>query len=925
MQTSHPLKSYLLGVSAIALVTAATPALAQQAPDSEVSVIEELVVTAQRRSEALQDVPIAVSAFTQDTLDAQGIEGGPDLQQTVPNVSFSRGNYTGFNFQIRGIGSKVVAGSGDAGVGIHLNNSPLTASRLFEAEFYDVERVEVLRGPQGTLYGRNATGGVVNVITNKPTDTFEGMIRGEYGNYNTVRLKGMINLPFNDLVALRLAGSYLKRDGFGHNLTTGNAIDDRDLNAFRATLGFNTGGEGIRAYLSYEHFEEDDHRARAGKQICRKDVGPASVGGVAVGNPFTRGLLSQSCLPSRIGSPESLGTINSIATLFGPPSVITGLLPGDAFAGRMQTPDLRTVESAFDPQYRAQSDIYQLSLDLDITESLTLSSLTAYNKDGISSFLDYFRTAPSVAFNPTPVSPGGVLNDPQLGASNLLRAYDISQASSDQFSHELRLSSSFEGPLNFSVGAIYLNYESNDPEYFVFSNALTAAARAGFPATGVYVDPSPLTNLVGDGHNYFLSTQPYDLKSTAAFGEAYYQLLNNLKITGGLRYTKDEKTVVNNPVSLLAPGRGFNISPVGPTGAALPLNAYVNIQSAEFSETTGRLTLDWQPELSFTDETLIYASYARGYKAGGLNPPQSAGLAGVQSTFAPELVDAIEVGTKNTLFGGRLILNLTGFHYGYKGYQVSRIVNRTSINDNVDAKVRGFELETTVEPIRSLRFNANLGLLDTEIEEGSLIDIFDRLQGQAGYTYVGGALSGGGCLAPTVQLAQFVAVNNAVPAVSGLLINACNGTLRAGTTAATGNPLAAAGVFLDVIQGFPVDLAGKELPNSPKTTFSAGMQYTFEFGDSWSLIPRIDYFYQGKTFARIYNAPTDRLASFENINLNLRLENRELGLMVEAYVRNATDEEAITDAFLNDEASGLYRNIFLTEPRTYGLAITKVF
>jgi outer membrane receptor protein involved in Fe transport len=105
-----------------------------------------------------------VSAFSQDALQKSRIDGGPNLVLAIPNVNFSKGNFTGYNFQIRGIGSKLVAGSGDAGTGIHLNNAPLISNNLFETEFYDVERVEVLRGPQGTLYGRNATGGVVKQL-----------------------------------------------------------------------------------------------------------------------------------------------------------------------------------------------------------------------------------------------------------------------------------------------------------------------------------------------------------------------------------------------------------------------------------------------------------------------------------------------------------------------------------------------------------------------------------------------------------------------------------------------------------------------------------------------------------------------------------------------------------------------------------------
>jgi outer membrane receptor protein involved in Fe transport len=185
-----------MGVSAIAVAAVAMPAFAQDAaPKAASTGIEELVVTAQKREEAIQDVPIAVSAFSQDSLEKAKIDGGPNLQLAIPNVAFFKGNFTGFNFQIRGVGSKLVAASGDAGTGIHLNNVPLTASNLFEAEFYDVERVEVLRGPQGTLYGRNATGGVVNVMTAKPVDRFTANIKGELGNFNTQKVRGMLNVP----------------------------------------------------------------------------------------------------------------------------------------------------------------------------------------------------------------------------------------------------------------------------------------------------------------------------------------------------------------------------------------------------------------------------------------------------------------------------------------------------------------------------------------------------------------------------------------------------------------------------------------------------------------------------------------------------------------------------------------------------------
>jgi len=283
MSQSLRMRSLLaMGASVTVLAAVAAPAFAQTASGAPSgaqqgggNVLEELVVTAQKREEALQDVPIAVSAFSQDSLEAQKIDGGPNLQQAIPNVTFAKGNFTNsFNFAIRGIGNKAVGVSTDAGVGVHLNNAPMQSGNLFDAEFFDVERVEVLRGPQGTLYGRNATGGVVNVITAKPTDTFEAQIRGEIGNYSTQKLRGMINMPIaGDKLAVRVAGNWLKRDGFVTNTYNNHKVDDRDLYSTRVSVMFNP-TETLRTNFMWEHFKEDDSRARVGKQLCTKrDVG----------------------------------------------------------------------------------------------------------------------------------------------------------------------------------------------------------------------------------------------------------------------------------------------------------------------------------------------------------------------------------------------------------------------------------------------------------------------------------------------------------------------------------------------------------------------------------------------------------------------------------------------------------------------------
>ncbi|MDB5457466.1 MAG: TonB-dependent receptor, partial [Caulobacter sp.] len=410
-QPLHLRSLLAMGASAAVLAAVATPAFAQTPPTRSDNVIEELVVTAQKKEEALQDVPIAVSAFSQDTLEAQKIDGGPNLQQAIPNVSFGKSNFTNsFNFQIRGIGNKGVGVASDSGVGVHENNAPLQSSNLFEAEFYDVERVEVLRGPQGTLYGRNATGGVVNIITAKPTDTFEAMVRAEAGNYGTQKYRAMLNMPLSgDKLALRIAGTLVKRDGFVTNTFNNHKVDDRDLWSTRISLAFNP-TDTIRTTLMWEHFDEDDNRARIGKQLCTKDDGPATVGGVPTGT--NRRYLTQGCLPVSLYANSAYGTVNTSGTLYGVLGNLVGFTSGDLNAGDTTSRDLRKIETIFDPVYRSKSDLFQFNLAADLTDTLQFTALTSRSKGDIYSKQDYFRNISPGTFNSTALTPGGNFVDP---------------------------------------------------------------------------------------------------------------------------------------------------------------------------------------------------------------------------------------------------------------------------------------------------------------------------------------------------------------------------------------------------------------------------------------------------------------------------------------------------------------------------------
>ena len=209
--------------------------IAAQTAIAQGAMLEEIIVTAEKRVSTVQDTPIAISAFSGEELARSLINNTLDIQMNVPNMLMSKGYFTTATVSIRGIGNLAVGPAADNGTGIHFNGVYLFSPRVFESEFFDTERVEILRGPQGTLYGRNTTAGVINVISRKPDDQFGGDIEMTAGNYGAIKAKGAINFPMGDSFAQRFAGFYSKRDGFVENEFDGNDVDDRDMYALRSS------------------------------------------------------------------------------------------------------------------------------------------------------------------------------------------------------------------------------------------------------------------------------------------------------------------------------------------------------------------------------------------------------------------------------------------------------------------------------------------------------------------------------------------------------------------------------------------------------------------------------------------------------------------------------------------------------------------
>jgi iron complex outermembrane recepter protein len=659
-----------------------------------------------------------------------------------------------------------------------------------------------------------------------------------------------------------------------------------------------------------------------------------------------------------------------------------------------QSRNLREISTSYDPKFRATNDVFQLNLQFEPSDGLQLVSQTAFARDRYYSTQDYNRFASNPLFNdstaflvdsanrpldtvrfPGP-TPGGKFCDPQLGCSDRMVSADLSRSRNEQWSQELRLQSSFDGPINFNIGANYLDFKSQD-DYYVFNNIFTMISQWIYSRETVsgqnalnpcelgssarecpYVDPNPIGSLNNQGHNYFLSQNGVKIRSWAAFGELYWKLAPNLKLTLGARYTRDEKISTQIPSQLLL-GNGGTLGGVtgGQVNSGYPALPDIEQKWGRF---TGRAVLDWKPNLSFTDDTLVYLSAARGYKGGGTNPPRvDFNPAVVQyqflpQTFKPEYVNAFEIGIKNSFAGGRFTFNATGFFYDYKDYQVSQIVDRIAFNENFDATSWGLEFEAAWRPSRAFRVDGNLGYLRTRLKDGAQsIDVMNRTQGNPDWVVLRPWIQvPSNCIAPRALVERILGGNPSQRALA--LSTLCPGSNRIGTfnpakpggtvplyalygftydplapynPATVGLPLSQGGSGApNAGRGFYADLSGNELPNSPRWTANIGAQYTFFIGGGdWELTFRGDYYRQSKSFARIYNTEYDRLKAWDNANLAVTLSRPASDLTFQFYVKNVFNDTPITDFFTNSDDTGLTTNVFTLDPRIFGFSMSKRF
>ena len=652
--------AYGLLVGASLLSIAGTgPALAQDAAPAQAEAdtggLETITVTARRRAESLQDTPIAISAVTSEGLAQRGIETVTQIGDFTPNVKFnssvpvSASNATAAIF-IRGIGQNDYQLSADPGVGLYLDGVYISRGVGNVLDVMNVERIEVLRGPQGTLFGRNTIGGAVSVVTQKPTDTLGGNFEVSTGSHNRVQLKGILNLPLAEGIYSSVAGFYHKRDGYVKGVVDGAPdLGDTDNLAGRfalrlepssnLTIDLAVDGSRTRENSAPNVMLRVDENAPAAQAwnaaysgagaICADPLNPAR-------------LTDQRCYNSQwaLAPYRHGGTFSAIS---------------DVFANGNPKPY----------QSGSDVDIWGISgtIEWKITDDLTLKSITAYRK------VTGFWTRDSDH------SPASIVQT-------------NSDWKQDQFSEELQLlGETGDGRLNWVVGGYYSSESGNHKD---------------------------LVNLIDA---VFLSGAVLDGESLAFFGQATYEIVDNLNLTAGIRWTEDKKTFGNANQYVVEAGF-LTGQPFNPDGSGLqngdplmgPLGQTATITDRAWTPMVS-LAYRWSPEL------LTYVSYSEGFKGGGFTQRVFPPFAFIPS-FKPETSTTYEFGFKSDLAGRTLRLNGAAFLNDYDDLQVT--VNDPTlgfapiIQNAAKARIKGIELELEARPVDALRIEAGIGYLDAK-------------------------------------------------------------------------------------------------------------------------------------------------------------------------------------------------------------------
>ncbi len=851
---------HLFPVAAIALGAPAQQALAQGA-----SVLEEVIVTARKREESIQDVPVSVTAFSGSQLRDAGIANLKEIGLITPGLQIDPGS--GAQIWIRGIGQRDDGSRVDSPVGVYVDGLYLPRKDGQLLDLLDVQSIQVLRGPQGTLFGKNTTGGALLVTTNPPGEELSGFIDGRVGSYDRQDIRGSINIPLiDDTLLSKITVGSVERDGYQQNIVTGQEPGSEDRKS--AALQLRWLPDDALSIDALAYYGDTD------------EVQPSTACGFFTGSSFNG---EDSLFGNRVfpGETSPVDAFNDSDTPVSNGFIAQSDVYADACAQSAARETRYEVLSEIPINFVLESWQFGLTVEWELSEDLVLKSISGYSeqeKSGNFGNPDSDTTALPIS---TRYRPAGNASD------------------RDHWSQEIQLvGSAFDGRLDYTVGAFAMKENIEDG-----TDRLTGTSYG-------YILPD--FNVLVIGSPNFEDTT-FDLENTtlAAFFQGSYELTDNLELTAGLRWTSEERkqsveqafldeqafreiafdaiadvegiiplqdlgivqyadidqVIAQDVFGLIQaqfPLDEFN-QPVYPLISGAILNPELETDIDEtWDEITPMVSLayflpDSLIDNSFISSGMFYATYAEGFKSGTFEP---VGLDG-QAVIEPETVDNYEIGWKIDLFDASMRLNGAIFRMDYDDIQLRQVVldssniPRVVFRNASQSRIEGIELEWSWTPLDGLLLLATFSYNDYEYLE------FDDIQFS-----------------------------------TSALLNQQD------------NP--------------QVDRSSEPFAEVPETTYSLGAQYTFNTSVG-SFTPRLDYSYTDEIFMGLDAGAGQNAAesSFDDYTLwNARIGWRSPEARFEAalYATNLTDEEYYFGAAaVADSVGNFMRTIGL--PRMYGLEL----
>ncbi len=831
------------------------------------AVLEEVVVVAQKREQNILDVPVSVTAVSGAQIEASGIKDMIELQQNVPGLIVTKSQTaTTASFSIRGIGSTSNNFGVESSVGLYVDGVYRSRQSSMVNELIDVFAVEVLRGPQGTLFGKNTASGAINIRTAAPSsDATDGFIDVSLGDYNLQRFSAAANIPLTDNLAFRRTIFSIQRDGYVDDDVLGKDLfNDRDRFGVRAQVGYdNQSGFDMRVIADYSEVDE----------IC-------CVALSRVDSIFSHGGLAQGLA---IGGPDAIRMQlgHTVYTDFPypmplPPNVIQGV-------------GFESYRTSVNKTPLSQNEDRGISVEMnvDIGDN-TLTSITGYRAFDTLDFVDA-----------------------DFGDSRIAERTNIAEQQS--ISQELRLAGEFGDTGNWVFGAYYFTQDIDTDTTTVGGEDLQAYSDLGLAAqnsptlSDITNGVTAFSQFVGSLGGFFppgadafpagafardLTLQEHD--GYAVFGQVDWALNDALTLTLGARYTDESKKInarytQTNPgtmmpdfkaIGAILAGLAQGIPPADPTpllAVALPNEGWAAWTLAPFSprpdiddkldddQVTGNAKISWH----VNDEMMLYASYATGFKSGGTNTDRI--WPDLNQLFTAETSKSAEIGFKGDI-GDRLRVAASIYQTDFEDFQANSFTGTGfNLRNAGDLEVKGVEIEW-------------------------LWQVFDNTSITGYYAHNEG------------EFKSFL-----------------EGTCWDATTFHTRNPQEPAKPSVD--PGFDsatmtCDRSGEALPYNPEDRFNLGITQNFPIGAN-ELFIRAEYSHTSEFLSDGDNDPLTRMDDFGILNVRVGLNIDSWNSTLTLWGRNVTDERYYTGSFDPPLLDNGRMNSYPSEPATYGITFRK--